>query len=368
MNGLPQPKPSVQAIAPYVGGQAKLAGRAEVLKLSSNENPLGPGPGAIAAFRALVGGNAGAGLHRYPSSDHARLRAAIADLHGLDAARVICGVGSDEIIALLCHAYAGEGDEVLHSAHGFLMYRLSALAAGAVPVAVPERDRVADVDALLAAVTPRTKLLFLANPNNPTGTMLPEAEVVRLADGLPSSVLLVLDGAYVEYVEGFDGGLAMVEARPNVVVTRTFSKIYGLGGLRVGWGYAPAPVIDALGRIRPPFNLSDLQQAVAIAALGDQAHLDRSRAENAQARDWLTGALRAQGLAVDESHGNFVLARFAEPEAAIRADQAARAAGIILRRMDGYGLPEALRITIGTMEDCRRVADVLAGVSEGQGT
>lgn len=361
MNGLPQPKPSVQAIAPYVGGKSALAGRAEVLKLSSNENPLGPGPAAIAAFRALVGGNAGAGLHRYPASDHGALRAGIADLHGLDPVRVICGVGSDEIIALLCHAYAGEGDEVLHTAHGFLMYQLSARAAGATPVAVPERARVADVDALLAAVTPRTKLVFLANPNNPTGTMLPEAEVVRLADGLPPSVLLVLDGAYVEYVEGFDGGLAMVEARPNVVVTRTFSKIYGLGGLRVGWGYAPAPVIEALGRIRPPFNLSDLQQGVALAALGDQAHLARSRAENAAARDWLTGALRAQGLGVDESHGNFVLARFADEGAAIAADEAAQAAGIILRRMGGYGLPEALRITIGTMEDCHRLAAVLAG-------
>lgn len=364
MNEFPLPKASIQGIAPYVGGKATLAGHHEILKLSSNENPLGPGPAALAAFRALAGGNAGAGLHRYPSSDHARLRAAIADAHGLDAGRVICGVGSDEIIALLCHTYAGDGDEVLHSAHGFLMYRLSALAAGAAPVAAPERHRCADVDALLAAVTPRTRLVFLANPNNPTGTMLPAAEVVRLADGLPPSVLLVLDGAYVEYVEDFDGGLALVEARRNVVVTRTFSKIYGLGGLRVGWGYAPAPVIDAIGRIRPPFNLSDMQQEIAAAAMQDQAHVARSRAENAAARAWLTAALRDMGVAVDDSEGNFVLARFAGAEAAVAADEAARAAGIILRRVESYGFPEALRITIGTMTDCRRVAQVLRSVSQ----
>ncbi|MGY6535867.1 MAG: histidinol-phosphate transaminase [Pararhodobacter sp.] len=366
MTELPRPRPGIQQIAAYVGGQSKLQGQAEVLKLSSNENPLGPGPAALAAFRALVGGNAGASLHRYPSSDHAQLRAAIADLHGLDAARVICGVGSDEIIALLCHAYAGEGDEVLYSAHGFLMYRISALAAGATPVIAPETERRADVDALLAAVTPRTRLVFLANPNNPTGTFLPEAEVQRLADGLPPSVLLVLDGAYVEYINGFDGGLSMVEARENVVVTRTFSKIYGLGGLRVGWGYAPGHVIDALGRIRPPFNLSDMQQEIAIAALGDQAHVARSRDENAAARAWLTAALRDMGLAVDDSEGNFVLARFAGADAAVAADAAARDAGIILRRMDSYGFPEALRITVGTMEDCQRLVSVLAGQGQGQ--
>lgn len=359
MSDIPRPRPGILEIAPYVGGQSKLAGHGEVLKLSSNENPLGPGPAALAALRAQVSGNAGLALHRYPDSGHGRLRAAIGGAHGLDAERVICGVGSDEIITLVCQAYAGPGDEVLYSAHGFLMYRISALAAGATPVAVPERERCADIDALLAAAGARTKLVFLANPNNPTGTMLPEDEVRRLAEGLPASALLVLDGAYAEYVEGFDGGASLVDAREDVVMTRTLSKIYGLGGLRVGWGYGPAHVIEALNRIRPPFNLSDMQQEIAIAALGDEAHVERSRRENAEARDWLTRALRGLGLAVDDSAGNFVLARFASAEAAAAADAAARGEGIILRRVEGYGFPEGVRITVGTMGDCRRVVAAL---------
>ncbi|WP_209424393.1 histidinol-phosphate transaminase [Pararhodobacter sp. SW119] len=359
-----RPQPGILDIALYEGGKAKLAGRDEVLKLSSNENPLGPGPAAQAALKRLVLGNAGADLHRYPSTDHAELRETIARVHGLDAARVICGVGSDEVIAFLCQAYAGPGDEVLFSQYGFLMYRISAQAAGATPVAAPERDRHTDVDALLAAATERTRLVFVANPNNPTGTMIDPSEIERLADGLPDHALLVLDGAYAEYVEGFDGGLALVEGRSNVVMTRTLSKIHGLGGLRVGWGYGPKAVIDVLNRVRGPFNLSSLQQAIATAALEDHDHVARSRRENAAARDWLTGALRAAGVGVDDSLGNFILARFDTPARAAQVDAALQAGGILVRRMDGYALPEALRITIGTMEDCRRLAGLVVQTLE----
>lgn len=355
-----QPQPGILDIALYQGGTAKIAGRADVVKLSSNENPFGPGPAALETFRALALGNAGTDLHRYPNTDHAELRATIAQTHDLDAARVICGVGSDEIITFLCQAYAGPGDEVLYSQHGFLMYRISAQAVGATPVVAPENARVADVDALLAAATDRTRLVFLANPNNPTGTMLPESELRRLADGLPACCLLVLDGAYAEYVDGYDGGLALLEERSNVVMTRTLSKIHGLGGLRVGWGYGPQPVIDVLNRIRGPFNLSDLQQRIAIAALRDAAHIERSRQANTQGREWLTAALRRSGVAVDDSFGNFVLARFASPAVAQAMDDALKTEGLIVRRVDGYGLPEGLRITIGTLDDCRRVADVIA--------
>ena len=401
-----QPQPGILDIALYQGGTAKVAGRSDVVKLSSNENPFGPGPAALEVFRSLALGNAGSDLHRYPNTDHAELRAtiaevhgldadrvicgvgsdrtkeafqravhslhrypstdhaglrqAIADVHGLDARRILCGAGSDEIITFLCQAYAGPGDEVLYCQHGFLMYRISALAAGATPVVAPERARTTDVDALLAAVTDRTRLVFVANPNNPTGTMLPAAELQRLADGLPATCLLVLDGAYAEYVDGYDGGLSLVEGRANVVMTRTLSKIYGLGGLRVGWGYGPRAVIDVLNRVRGPFNLSDLQQRIAIAALRDRAHVDRSRSANAQGRDWLTAALRAAGVAVDDSFGNFVLARFASPAVAAAMDEALKSDGLIVRRVDGYGLPEALRITIGTMDDCRRIAAVIA--------
>jgi len=361
-----RPQPGIMEIALYEGGKAKIDGKAEVLKLSSNENPFGPGPAALDAFRALALGNAGSDLHRYPSTDHASLRGTIAEVHGLDPARVICGVGSDEIITFLCQAYAGPGDEVLYSQHGFLMYRISALAAGATPVAAPENARHTDVDALLAYANERTRLVFVANPNNPTGTMISGDEIERLAAGLPEHALLVLDGAYAEYVEGFDGGLALIEQRTNVVMTRTLSKIYGLGGLRVGWGYGPQAVIDVLNRVRGPFNLSNLQQDIAIAALRDRAFVDHSRHANAEARRWLTDALRGQGLGVDESQGNFVLARFATPEAADIADSTLQADGILVRKVAGYGLPEALRITIGTMTDCQRIAASLARAMEGR--
>ncbi len=244
-------QPGIMQIAPYEGGKATLSGVDNVIKLSSNENPLGASEAAVEAVQ-----HAARKMHRYPSTDHRALREAIGKTHGLDSERVICGSGSDEIIAFLCQAYAGPGDEVIHTEHGFAMYRISALAAGATPVEAPERDRVTDVDAILAACTDRTRLVFIANPNNPTGTMIGEADVARLASGLPPQVLLVLDGAYAEFVDGFDGGAGLVDARDNVVMTRTFSKLYGLGGMRIGWGYGPAPVIDVLNRVRGPFNLS----------------------------------------------------------------------------------------------------------------
>lgn len=359
-----RPQPGIMEIALYQGGAAKVAGRAHVVKLSSNENPLGAGPQALAALREIALGNAGAQLHRYPNTDHAELRATIARTHGLDGARVICGVGSDEIITFLCQAYAGPGDEVLYSQHGFLMYRISALAAGATPVVAPEAARRTDVDALLAACTERTRLVFVANPNNPTGTMIDLGEIQRLAEGLPPQALLVLDGAYAEYVDGYDGGLALIEARENVVMTRTLSKLHGLGGLRVGWGYGPAAVIDVLNRLRGPFNLSDLQQRIAMAALDDEGHITRSLELNREGRDWLTAALRDAGVGVDESFANFILARFDSPATAAAMDDALRAEGLLTRRVDAYGLPEALRITIGTMEDCRAIAQVITAQME----
>lgn len=350
-----RPQPGILDIALYEGGESRLAGVAAPLKLSSNENPHGPSPAAVEAFRAAAGS-----LHRYPSSDHAALRAAIGEVHGLDPARIICGAGSDEVITFLCQAYAGPGEEVIHTEHGFLMYRISALAAGAVPVAVAERDRVVDVDAILAAVTPRTRLVFVANPANPTGTMLPAAEVARLAAGLAPDVLLVLDGAYAEFAEVPDGAAALAATRPNVVVTRTFSKLHGLGGLRIGWGYGPRAIIEVLNRLRGPFNLSTAQQAAAEAALRDRAHAAYCLAENARLRGWLAGRLRALGLGCDASQANFVLARFADAAAAGAADAALRAGGIIVRRVAGYGLPHCLRITVGTEADCARLLAALA--------
>ncbi|MGY6548110.1 MAG: histidinol-phosphate transaminase [Roseinatronobacter sp.] len=349
-----RPQPGILDIALYQGGTSKIPGRDDVVKLSSNENPFGAGDQARQAYL-----RAGHDLHRYPSTDHLSLRVALGRQFGLDPARIICGVGSDEIITFLCQAFAGPGDEVLYSQHGFLMYRISALAAGATPVVAPEQERTTDVDALLAAVTPRTRLVFVANPNNPTGTMIPMDEVTRLADGLPADVILVLDGAYAEYVEGYDGGAALVDARENIFMTRTFSKIYGLGGLRVGWGYGPQHVIDVLNRVRGPFNLSNMQLDVAEAALGDAAHLARSLSENARMRDWLTERLRALGLATDRSHANFVLTRFRDADQATACNAALLDDGLIVRQVASYGLPEALRITVGDESACRRVAHVI---------
>jgi histidinol-phosphate aminotransferase len=348
------PQPNIARISLYVGGEARLPGFAAPLKLSSNENPFGPSPKARAAFVA-----AASDLHVYPDTSHARLRHAIGAVHGLDPERIVCGVGSDEIISFLCQGYAGVGDEVIHTEHGFGMYRISALAASATPVEV-ERERRTDVDAILAACTDRTRLVFIANPNNPTGTMVEEADVARLAAGLPPRALLVLDGAYAEFVEGFDGHAGLVDARDNVVMTRTFSKIYGLGGLRIGWGYGPSHVAETLNRLRGPFNLSTPALAAAEAAVEDRDWVDFCRTENIRNRAGLATALAAAGAPSDQSEANFVLARFNSAAEAEAADLALRADGIIVRRVAGYNLPSALRITVGDEEACRRVASTIA--------
>lgn len=350
-----RPQPGILDIALYEGGKAHVAGMTNVVKLSSNENPFGPSDRAKEAFQRSVHS-----LHRYPSTDHASLREAIAEVHGLDAGRVICGVGSDEIITFLCQAYAGPKDEVVFTEHGFLMYRISALAVGATPVEVPERERTTDVDAILAACNRRTKLVFIANPNNPTGTMISLADIERLADGLPRQAILVLDGAYAEYVEGYDGGLAILEVRSNVVMTRTFSKIYGLGGLRIGWGYGPRAIIDVLNRIRGPFNLSSTQLEAAEAAVRDQDFVARCRAENARMRHWLSEALAELGVPSDTSMANFVLARFSSEDEAVACDAFLQQQGLIVRRVAGYKLPHCLRITVGDEASCRRVAHAVA--------
>ncbi|EPX86678.1 histidinol phosphate aminotransferase apoenzyme [Rubellimicrobium thermophilum DSM 16684] len=348
------PQPGILDIRLYEGGESRIEGCTNVLKLSSNENPLGTPDVAREAFARAVHD-----LHRYPVTDHAALRQAIGEVWGLDPARIICGVGSDEIIHLLCQAYAGPKDEVIHTEHGFLMYRISALAAGATPVEVRERDRTTDVDAILAACNRRTRLVFVANPNNPTGTMIGQSELRRLAEGLPPQALLVLDGAYAEYVDGYDAGAALIAERDNVVMTRTFSKIYGLGGLRVGWGYGPRAVIDVLNRVRGPFNLSTAALAAAEAAVRDRAWVTRCRTENARWRDWLARRLAEMGVPSDISTANFILARFADTAEAEACDAHLRSEGIIVRRVAAYKLPHCLRITVGDEASCRRVAHAI---------
>ncbi|MEL6565310.1 MAG: histidinol-phosphate transaminase [Pseudomonadota bacterium] len=348
------PQPGIMEIDLYVGGKSTLTGHRDVLKLSSNENPLGPPPAAIAALQA-----AAASMHLYPSTDHADLRAAIAEVWGLEADRIICGVGSDEVLQFVTQAYAGVGDEIIHTAHGFSMYPILTHMCGATPVQVPERDRVVDVDAILAAVTDRTRIVLLTNPGNPTGTRLADTEIVRLVHGLRTDIIVVLDGAYAEYADGYDGGLSLAATRPNVLATRTFSKIYGLGGLRVGWGYGPRAMIDVMTRIRQPFNLSVPALAAAEAAVRDVAWRDACAALNAAQRARLTGALRQHGLACDDSAANFVLARAASVAEADALEAALNADGILVRRVGGYGFPEGIRITVGDAAQTGRVIDTL---------
>jgi histidinol-phosphate aminotransferase len=363
----PAPRPGILDISPYVGGEAHAPGVDRLIRLASNEGALGPSPRAMEAYR-----NAAAEVHRYPDGHSTALRDGLARLYGLDASRIVCGTGSDELLGLLTRAYAGPGDEVLYSAHGFLMYPISAKSVGATPVAAPEKGLKADVDALLAHVTERTKIVFIANPNNPTGSFLTTDEMRRLHAGLPEHVVLVIDAAYAEYVDrpDYTAGAELVEEFRNVVMTRTFSKIYALGGLRLGWAYCPPAIADVLNRVRGPFNVSSASQIAGIAAVEDQEFIERSRRHNDMWREWLAGRLTEMRLTVHPSIANFLLVSFANAssdgnQAAESARQFLKARGILVRQMGGYGLPHCLRISIGTEEEMRAVADAVAAFLKG---
>lgn len=358
----PTPRPGVLDIEPYVGGESQLPGVARVARLASNENPLGPSPKASAAYAGLADS-----LHRYPDGGSTELRQAIAEVHDLDAGRIVCGAGSDELISLLVRAYAGEGDEVLYSAHGFLMYKIAATTAGATAVAAPETELTADVDALLARVGERTKLVFLANPNNPTGTYIGEDELARLHAGLPEDALLVIDAAYAEYAvdaPGYTDGANLVESSNNVVMTRTFSKIHGLAGLRLGWAYAPSNVVDVLNRVRGPFNVASAAQAAGVAAIRDREHVGHSVEQNRIWRDWFRQQAARAGIEALPSIANFVLLKFESPAQAEAAVAHFKSQGVLVRRMGSYGLPACLRVSIGTEADMRQAAEALASFPE----
>lgn len=344
----PQPRRTVRDIIPYVPGDDRSPAR-KVYKLSSNETPLGPSAAAVAAYRAHA-----ERLHGYPDGSARVLREAIGATYGLDPGGIICGHGSDELLTLLAQTYLSPGEEAICSQYGFLMQRIATLAAGAKPVVAPENQETADVDALLAAVTPRTRLLHLANPNNPTGTYLTAAEVRRLHAALPGNVLLVLDAAYAEYVRRADysSGAELVAQAQNVVMTRTFSKIFGLANLRLGWAYGPDAVIDALHRTRGPFNVSGPALAAGAAALSDRTHQERAVIHNTEWLEWLGREVRALGLRVTPSIGNFLLIHFPNDvgHGAAAADAFLRTRGLVLRGVAAYGLPDALRLSVGSEE------------------
>nr|AEQ20355.1 histidinol-phosphate aminotransferase [uncultured bacterium CSL1] len=357
MSPLPTPKPGILDIKAYVGGKSKAAGVARVMKLSSNESALGPSPRAIEAYKQSA-----ETLHRYPDGNCAALREAIAQVQGLDATRIVCGAGSDELIALLMHSYAGPGDEMLYSEHGFLMYKIYAQGFGVTPVAAPEKSLCLDVDAMLARVSERTKIVFVTNPNNPTGSYISAAELLRLRSKLPSQVLLVIDAAYAEYVTAADyaSGLELARDTENCVMLRTFSKIYGLSSLRLGWGYFPTAIADVMNRVRGPFNVSTSAQTAGTSAMLDTEFTARAKAFNTQWLNWLKQELTALKLTVHPSVANFLLVEFpATGKTASGANQFLTERGVIVRETTSYGLPNCLRITIGLEEENRAVIESL---------
>ncbi len=355
----PQPRPGVLDIAPYIPGKSSAPGVDKVYKLSSNESPLGPSPHAVEAYRR-IGGH----LEDYPDGASTALREAIASAYGLDPDRIVCGAGSDDLLNLIARAYLRDGDEAVHATHGFLVYPIATLGAGARPVVAPETNYTVSVDAMLQAVTPHTKIVFVANPNNPTGTYIPFDEVKRLHNGLPPHVLLVLDAAYAEYVQrnDYESGIELVATSENVVMCRTFSKIHGLAALRLGWMYGPAHVIDAINRIRGPFNVNAPAIAAGIAAIRDAAHIEYSRAHNARWLPWLTEEIARLGLKVTPSVANFILIHFpdAKGKTARDADTFLTKRGLVLRQVGAYHLPNALRMSVGTEEANRLVVKALA--------
>lgn len=351
-----KPKVGILEISPYVGGEAGLKDLSNIHKLSANEGALGPSPKAMEAINL-----AAKDMHRYPDGSAYKLRQTLGEIHGLNPNQILCGNGSDEIITLLIQSFAGAGDEVLYSKYGFLMYPITALTQGAIPVWADENYYTTDVDAILAKVSSRTKMVFIANPNNPTGTYLPEAEMRRLRQELPQDILLVIDAAYAEFVTAndYDCGIKLVNEFDNVVMTRTFSKAYALGGVRLGWCYANDDIIDILNRVRGPFNVNALALAAGVAALNDTAHLNATINHTIKWRIWLSDAISQIGLEVLPSQGNFILVRFSNAATADAAELALKNQGLIMRKMGGYKMPEALRITIGLADENQAIVKVL---------
>ncbi len=354
----PVPKPGILDIAPYTPGKSGAGLTGRVFKLSANESALGPSPKAIEAFR-----NATGHLEDYPDGSARLLREAIGRTFDIDPAQVVCGVGSGELLHYLANIYLGPGDEAIHTTHGFLLYPIATMSNGATSIVAPEKDLTADVDAILRTVTPRTKLVWLANPNNPTGTYITASEVRRLRANLPANVLLVLDAAYADFVtaDDYEAGIELVKSTENTVMARTFSKIYGLASVRLGFIYGPAHLIDVVNRTRDPFNVNGPGMQAAIAALEDTAHYQAARAHNAKRRAWLTDEVTKLGLKVTPSVANFILIHFPDQKgkSADDADAFLTKRGLILRAVKAYKLPHALRLSVGTEEANRLVIDGL---------
>ena len=353
---LPEPRPHVRSLTAFALADRTVAAHLRAIHLAQNENATPPGAAALEAMRAAL-----ASVNRYPEADAASLRQAIAVAENLAPDRIVCGAGSMELLALLAQAYVGPGDEIVISEYGYVFFRTVAELVGARFVLAPEPEFRPDIDAMLARVGPHTRMLFLASPNNPTGSLLTRTEVRSLRASLRSDIILVIDAAYAEYVTetDYDPGTGLVDAAANTVMVRTFSKIHGLAGLRVGWGYFPAPIAEIVNRMRHPNNVSSVAIAAAAAAIADRTHIAQVRAANADQRAWFVRELRHMGLAPCDGHGNFVLLRFASPPQAAAAKEFLKTGGILVRPMSAYGLDQCLRITLGSRDDMQAVVDAL---------
>lgn len=367
---LPAPVPIVAALQAYDPGHdlarlRRAAGATALIELGSNENALGAGAAALAVIRDASGDE----VRRYPDPRGGELRHALSTHHAIDAACIALGNGSHELLMLLAQAFAGPGIDVVHAEYGFAVYSIAAASVGARAICVPalpvdraEAPRGHDLDAMAAAITPVTRLVYLANPNNPTGTVFGRDAFETWMNRVPPHVLVVVDEAYVEYADAPDAASVrpLLDAFPNLAVTRTFSKIHGLAGLRIGYLLADAAVVGAIDRLRETFNTSALAQAAAVAALSDREHVERSRAHNRIQRQALTEALREFGLSVPDSAGNFVLADFTGAARTVpEVEDQLLEAGVVVRPMVGYGLPQCLRITVGTAPEQARLLEAM---------
>ena len=349
----------IKFIPKYIGGESIIKGKSGVIKLSANENPYGPSEKAIKVYK-----NISTNLAQYPDSSHLILKKTISSLFDINIQNIICGAGSDEIINLICHCFIGENDEAIHTEHGFAMYKISTLSYGGKPVSVKENYRITSVQNIIAACNKKTKIIFLANPNNPTGTMISEDELNFLISNVSKNILIVLDGAYAEYVDDYDGGINLVKNNENVIMLRTFSKIYGLGSLRVGWAFANQNIINVLMKIRSPFNLSSSGLNVASVAMQDQEYLNDCKIKNNNLRDWLTLELRKLNIEIDNSFANFILARFRSKETSSMVDEYFKINGILVRNVENYNIKNGLRITIGDKNACQKIKALLFSIKD----
>ena len=347
-------KKFIKNIPLYVGGESNIKGKIDVIKLSANENPLGPSPTAIKAYNEISNN-----LGSYPDSSHNILKKSISKIFKLNQKNIICGCGSDEIINMLCHCFVDIGDEVIHTEHGFAMYKICTTAFGGNPISVKENNRVTDIQNIINACNNKTKIIFIANPNNPTGTMIPSEELEELVFKVPKNILIVLDGAYAEYVDNYDGGLKIVKNNKNVVMLRTFSKIYGLGSLRIGWAFADEKIINTLSKVRGPFNLSSSAIKVASVAMLDQEYVNFCKLQNYKLREWLTIKLKELNISIDKSYANFILARFKSENVAEKVDNYFKKNGLLVRKVSNYNIHNGLRITVGTKKACEKIHSLL---------